>query len=412
MTTVEVVLGGPAAGGGFVARDPDGRVLFVRHGLPGERVRALITEEHPRWARADAIGILEPSVDRVTPPCPASGPGGCGGCDFQHVELHVQRELKAQLLAEQLRRVAKVDATVELEAASDTGLGNRTRVRFGIDELGRLGMRRHGSHDIVSIDGCPLAVDAIGALTLADEQWPAGADVEIVALNGCGPVAYGVLDEDDGADEGESIDDFDPTEDLEGAAEDDEAPPLLTTTVLGDSFTVSPGVFWQIHRRAPEILTQAVLAGLELSEGDRVLDLYCGAGLFTLPIAHAVGRTGRVVGIEAADTAAIDAITNLGDLPQARVLNTTVTGATLRENLAGMTRCVIDPPRRGVERSALLAVAGSPTMERIVMVSCDAATFARDLGLLLGQGFALSSLRAFDLFEMTEHLEIVGVLSR
>ena len=125
-----------------------------------------------------------------------------------------------------------------------------------------------------------------------------------------------------------------------------------------------------------------------------------------------MGRTGRVVGIEAADTAAIDAITNLGDLPQARVLNTTVTGATLRENLAGMTRCVIDPPRRGVERSALLAVAGSPTMERIVMVSCDAATFARDLGLLLGQGFALSSLRAFDLFEMTEHLEIVGVLSR
>ena len=99
MTTVEVVLGGPAAGGGFVARDPDGRVLFVRHGLPGERVRALITEEQPRWARADAIEILEPSVDRVTPPCPASGPGGCGGCDFQHVELHVQRELKAQLLA-------------------------------------------------------------------------------------------------------------------------------------------------------------------------------------------------------------------------------------------------------------------------------------------------------------------------
>ena len=395
-----------------MARDPGGRVLFVRHGLPGERVRAEITEEHPRWARADAVEILEPSVDRVSPPCPAAGPGGCGGCDFQHVELSVQRELKSQLLSEQLRRVAKIEVSVVVEALSDTGLANRTRVRFGTDELGRLGMRRHGSHDIVSIDACLLAVDAIRALDLADEDWPSGADVEVVALNGCDPVAYGVLDEDDGADEGESISDLDGPDDLDEVVADDDAAPLARTTVLGQPFTVSPGVFWQIHRRAPEVLTEAVLAGLELSDGDRVLDLYCGAGLFTVPIAQAVGRTGRVVGIEADDAAAIDAITNLGDVSQARILNTTVTAATLRDNLAGVTRCVLDPPRRGVERSALLALAGSPTMERIVMVSCDPSTFARDLGLLLGQGFALVSLRAFDLFEMTEHLEIVGVLSR
>ena len=400
-----------------MARDPGGRVLFVRHGLPGERVIAEITEEHPRWARAEAIEILEPSPDRINPACPAAGPGGCGGCDFQHVDLAVQRDLKAMLLEEQLRRVAKIDHTVVVEAVEGAGLGNRTRIRFGVDEFGRLGMRRHGSHDIVAIDHCPLGVEAIGNLDLNEEVWPAGADVEVVAVTGSAPIAYAVLDEEEGADDGESIDDLSPVGDdvisEEGdQVEDESGSGLLTTTVLGEEFTVSPGVFWQIHQRAPEVLTQAVLEGLDLREGDRVLDLYCGAGLFTLPIARLVGHSGRVIGIEAADVAAIDAIGNLGDLPQSRILNTTVTGASLRDHLAGASRCVLDPPRRGVDRSALLALAGSAVMERIVMVSCDPATFARDLRLLLDQGFSIASIRAFDLFEMTEHIEIVCVVTR
>ena len=400
-----------------MARDPGGRVLFVRHGLPGERVIAEITEEHPRWARADAIEILEPSPDRINPACPAAGPGGCGGCDFQHVDLAVQRDLKAMLLEEQLRRVAKIDHTVVVEAVEGAGLGNRTRIRFGVDELGRLGMRRHGSHDIVAIDHCPLGVEAIGNLDLNEEVWPAGADVEVVAVTGSAPIAYAVLDEEEGADDGESIDNLSPVGDDVISEEDDQVEDesgsgLLTTTVLGEEFTVSPGVFWQIHQRAPEVLTQAVLEGLDLREGDRVLDLYCGAGLFTLPIARLVGHSGRVIGIEAADVAAIDAIGNLGDLPQSRILNTTVTGASLRDHLAGASRCVLDPPRRGVDRSALLALAGSAVMERIVMVSCDPATFARDLRLLLDQGFSIASIRAFDLFEMTEHIEIVCVVTR
>ena len=400
-----------------MARDPGGRVLFVRHGLPGERVIAEITEEHPRWARADAIEILEPSPDRINPACPAAGPGGCGGCDFQHVDLVVQRDLKAMLLEEQLRRVAKIDHTVVVEAVEGAGLGNRTRIRFGVDELGRLGMRRHGSHDIVAIDHCPLGVEAIGNLDLNEEVWPAGADVEVVAVTGSAPIAYAVLDEEEGADDGESIDNLSPVGDDVISEEDDQVEDesgsgLLTTTVLGEEFTVSPGVFWQIHQRAPEVLTQAVLEGLDLREGDRVLDLYCGAGLFTLPIARLVGHSGRVIGIEAADVAAIDAIGNLGDLPQSRILNTTVTGASLRDHLAGASRCVLDPPRRGVDRSALLALAGSAVMERIVMVSCDPATFARDLRLLLDQGFSIASIRAFDLFEMTEHIEIVCVVTR
>ena len=159
METFELTLTHPAAGGGFVGRDATGRVVFVRHGLPGERVRVEITEDHARWARADVIEVLEASPDRVTPPCRLSGPGRCGGCDYQHATLAAQRRFKTQLLAEQLKRVAKLDLVVEVEAADPggDGLHNRTRVRFGTDVDGRLGMRRHHSHDLMSRPACSTA---------------------------------------------------------------------------------------------------------------------------------------------------------------------------------------------------------------------------------------------------------------
>src|SRR5271165_1740182 len=104
--TLELTTGAPAAGGGCVARAPDGRVVFVRHSLPGERVRARVTAETASFLRADAVAVLEPSEDRVPPPCPYAGPGRCGGCDWQHVSLPAQRRWKAALVAEQLHRLA------------------------------------------------------------------------------------------------------------------------------------------------------------------------------------------------------------------------------------------------------------------------------------------------------------------
>ena len=114
METIELTLGKPASGGGFVARDEGGRVVFVRHGLPGERVRALLTEEHARWAHADAVEIIEPAAERVRPPCAAAGPGRCGGCDYQHATLAARRSFKGQLVSEQLRRVAGLELEVEV----------------------------------------------------------------------------------------------------------------------------------------------------------------------------------------------------------------------------------------------------------------------------------------------------------
>ncbi len=146
---MELTTGAIAAGGGCVARAEDGRVVFVRHSLPGERVVAQVTSETTSFLRADAVEVLEPSADRVPAPCPLAGPGRCGGCDFQHVAVPVQRTLKESLVAEQLRRVAGLDrvVTVEEVAGSPDGLGWRTRVRFAVDRAGRVGLHRHRSHD-------------------------------------------------------------------------------------------------------------------------------------------------------------------------------------------------------------------------------------------------------------------------
>src|SRR5580704_16224457 len=138
MALIELRTGAIAAGGGCVARAQDGRVVFVRHSLPGERVLANVTDETTSYLRADAVEVLEPSLDRVTPPCPFAGPGRCGGCDWQHVSLSAQRTLKAQLISEQLRHLAGIDPAVVVEAlpGPSNGLGWRTRVRFAVDRSG------------------------------------------------------------------------------------------------------------------------------------------------------------------------------------------------------------------------------------------------------------------------------------
>ncbi|MFP5219938.1 MAG: TRAM domain-containing protein, partial [Actinomycetes bacterium] len=179
-------VGAVAAGGACVARADDGRVVFVRHALPGERVRVVVTGETKSFPRADAVEVLEPSPDRVERPCPYAGPGLCGGCDWQHVALPVQRELKARLVAEQLRRVAHVERDVVVEAVPGDvdGLRWRTRVQFAVDAAGRPGLRKHRSHELEHVDLCLIAtkdVEEVGAERL---EWPGASSVEVAADGG------------------------------------------------------------------------------------------------------------------------------------------------------------------------------------------------------------------------------------
>jgi tRNA/tmRNA/rRNA uracil-C5-methylase (TrmA/RlmC/RlmD family) len=181
--------------------------------------------------------------------------------------------------------------------------------------------------------------------------------------------------------------------------------------VLGHRFEVSPGVFWQVHPGAATVLTRCVLEGLSPRRGDRVADLYSGAGLFTVPLAKAVGPGGSVVAVERNGRACSDAARNGAGLSAVRTVRASVTAALVAKELGAPDLVVLDPAREGAGRPVMEALASlTPAPRRMAYVSCDPASFARDLRVAMDAGWSLAGLRAFDLFPMTEHVELVGLL--
>lgn len=403
LVTLEV--GAPAHGGHCVARH-EGRVVFVRHALPGEVVRARLTEvgESSRFWRADAVEVVEASPDRVPSAWPEAGPGGVGGGELAHVAPAAQRRWKAAVVAEQLRRLARQDRAVDVEAApgddASGGLAYRTRIELVTDGQGRAGMHRHRSHDVVPLRGMPLASEAIGELGLLERRWPEGQRITAVApVGGDRPlVLVG------GRPWGRHGEDTRPTA---------RTSVREAATVHGRDHTwrVGGDGFWQVHRAAPTVLADAVVDAVGEREGATVVDLYAGAGLFTVPLAHAVGPTGRVVAVEGDPRAVRDARRNVHahdtvELHQGGVADVLAAGAVARADVV-----VLDPPRVGAGRAVVDRVAAL-TPERVVYVACDPAAFARDVAYLDERGWDLTSFRAFDLFPMTHHVECVGVLDR
>jgi tRNA/tmRNA/rRNA uracil-C5-methylase (TrmA/RlmC/RlmD family) len=403
---MELRTGAMAAGGGCVARADDGRVVFVRHALPGELVAAQITSETNSYLRADAVDVLEASPDRVAPPCPHAGPGRCGGCDWQHIALPVQRSLKAALIAEQLQRLAGIHPAVEVEVVPGVaeGLGWRTRVQFAVDRSGRAGLRRHRSHDVEPIDRCLIAAPGVEAVGAEGHLWPGAAEVEVVASP-------------DGAQRVASVTSagrrLGPLPDVDAGIIADGRPVRppygVRHTIFGRTFEVAAGVFWQVHPGAAETIARAVLDGLEPRPGDKVLDLYAGAGLFAALLGDAVGPAGSVLAVERDRRASAGAARNTADQPHVKVRTATVDPRLIASRAARTDLVVLDPPRAGAGKAVAGALAGlSP--RRVAYVACDPASFARDLGILLGAGWTMPGLRAFDIFPMTEHVELVAIL--
>lgn len=358
---------GPVAHGGHVvARVPaavadiGGVVVFVRHALPGERVSVEITEGAvgDRFLRGDAVAVHRPSPDRVPPPCPHAGPGLCGGCDFQHVALPRQRELKGAVVSEQLRRVAGLERDVEVLPLrpDEDGLRWRRRMRYQRLPDGRLGLRRHRSHDLEPIDDC--LVEAPDAVVVV---------------------------------------------------EGDDDPRTVIEQVGAHAFAVHADGFWQAHREAPSVFTDAVLELAAVGPGDRVADLYAGVGVLSVPLAARVGETGHVLAVEGDRAAADLAVGNLAAYPWTRVVAADV-AQTLAHEVdagAGFDVVVLDPPRVGARRDVVeRVVALGP--RTVVHVACDPAAFARDVSLLAEHGYALTDLRAYDAFPMTHHVEVIG----
>ncbi|GLU49019.1 putative RNA methyltransferase [Nocardiopsis ansamitocini] len=393
----------------------DEQVVFVRHALPGERVRVLVTEQTKRFLRGDAVEVLEASADRVEPPCPSAGPGKCGGCDWQHASLEAQRAIKARVVTEQLRRIAGIERDVVVEELPGTpdGLGWRTRVRFAMDAQGSPGLRKHRSHELQLIDDCPIAHPEVNRLGVTHLEWPGIAEVEAVTSAVTADTALIVTPS---AAKMPLL----PTPEASTAVlrrfKGGRTQPVkgkrgIRERVAGREWRVSAGAFWQVHPAAAETLTAAVLDALEPKPGETALDLYCGAGLFAGALAEVVGPEGRVMGVEGQADAVRDAQHNLRDLPQAKIERGDVAGrlrewADLRADIA-----VLDPPRAGVGPEVVQSLANL-RLRRVAYVSCDPATLSRDIASFLELGYRLVDLRAFDAFPMTHHVECVAVLER
>lgn len=379
---------GPVAHGGHcVARvetaPGETRVVFVRHALPGEEVVVEITEgtEGDRFWRGDAVSVEDPSPDRVVPPCPAAGPGRCGGCDFQHVDLAAQRALKATVVREQLVRLGGFAADEPLvaglvvEAVSETGetgqgLRWRTRTAFAATPEGRPGLRRHRSRDVIPLADCPI--------TAEDALVTGPVPPDLVAAGRVRPVMPG-----------ETV-----TEPVAAAGSRHE-------------YAVAADGFWQVHPQAPRVLVETVLEMLAPQPGESVLDLYAGVGLFASFLADRVAP-GAVVAVEGNRLACERARQNLAG--RADVVHGPVDRVLARLD-EPVDLVVLDPPREGARRTVVdQVVARRP--RAAAYVACDPAALARDLATFREHGYRLSAVRAFDLFPMTSHVECVTLLER
>jgi tRNA/tmRNA/rRNA uracil-C5-methylase (TrmA/RlmC/RlmD family) len=416
---------GPVAHGGHCVARFDGQVVFVRHTLPGERVVARVTDggAGSPFLRADAVEVLSASDDRVASRCAVAGPGGCGGCDWQHVSVAGQHRLKAAVVHEQLQRLGHVDVPVVVEAVpgDHSGLGWRTRVQYAVDEQGRLGFRRHRSHDVVPVQSCPIAHPAVQAVPVTSGRWPGvrGVDVvigsrpedQVVVVHGPADVALHRAPQGPGL-----------VVDTAGDARHGGAEPprrvrgrgwvrqTVRTTGWERSFRVSGAGFWQVHPGAAGALVGAVLEALDPRPGERVLDLYAGAGLFAAALADRVGPDGHVLAVEADDRAVRDARRNLHDLPQVRLLAGRVDAVLRRADVdARPDLVVLDPPRTGARAGVVRQVA-SRRPRAIAYVACDPAALGRDVALFAEHGYRLDAVRAFDIFPMTQHVECVALL--
>ncbi|MFD3745157.1 class I SAM-dependent RNA methyltransferase [Nocardia sp. NPDC058633] len=443
----EVRLGAPGHGGFIVGRH-EGRVVFVRHGLPGELVRARVTEDRGgSFCRADAIEIIEASPDRVPATCPVSGPGGAGCCDFSFATPAAQRALKAAVVEEQLRRLAKIEREVTVEPiAGDSGEvtgGWRTRVRLVVDGAGRAGVHRYRSTEVIADLRCPQPV--AGALDgIADRLWTPGADL-VVAIDGDGvrhvvelaetPAAgpSGRPETPRGASRGRGQrpgrrrESAPPAGDERGAIRDRaasrksamnapreecvvEGSGRVVEYVAGRRWELSATGFWQAHRGAAQCYSDLIADWSGLAPGGSGWDLYAGVGVFAARLAEQTGQTGSVVGVESARSAIVDGTAALGDLPWLELRNDRVE-RWARSASATPDVVVLDPPRAGAGKDVVGAVADADP-RRIVHIGCDPAAFGRDVGLYLDAGYRLAELRAFDAFPGTHHVECVALLDR
>jgi tRNA/tmRNA/rRNA uracil-C5-methylase (TrmA/RlmC/RlmD family) len=418
-TELELDVTNVAHGGIFVARH-EGRVIFVSDTLPGERVRARLTEaNHKSFWRAETVEVLDAAPERQPHIWSAAAlerapEDRAGGAEFGHIELGFQRELKRRVLADAMSRMAHIETDVAVEPVAVgpnaspgdelDGTGWRTRISLHVADDGSVGPYAARSHRVIAVDDLPLAERAVEAAAPLDQLFPGAASVDIVAPSE-GRVQVLVAERD-------------------ARGKRKPTPPNLIRERVGErEFQLDAAGFWQVHSSAAETLYRAVQETIDEAAFDpraANLDLYGGVGLLAAAVGDKFGPTTRITSVESDAQATDFASENLSEWVGAsaqtdrvdRFLRRLVSesSAAERGRLAAAT-VVLDPPRSGAGREVVDQL-GTLAPAQVVYVACDPVALARDVALFAGHGYQLKTLRAFDLFPNTHHVEAVALLSK
>ena len=382
---------GPAANGGSCVARHDGRVVFVRYALPEELVRVRVTAERGAYWHAEAVEVLDPSADRIAPLCPIAGVDGSGCCDMSFVDPAAARKIKGEVVANQLARLGDYAwEGVAEPIGSGAAQGWRTRVRLDVGADGRAGFHRYHSDELVTDLRCGQLPQGLLA-DLEGGRWKSGDHLHVV------------LDDDERRHVATTARGRRGSTTVEGTGE--------SVQRVGQRVWRLPVTgFWQSHREAPAVYSALVSQWAQSNDGSRAWDLYGGVGLFAATLAEVVGEGGQVLTVDTSRAASATARSALADLPQVRVVSDSVR-RVLTSQSGGADIAVLDPPRAGAGRPVieLLSAAG---VSRVIHIGCEAAAFARDIGLYREHGYQVDGLRVFDAFPLTHHVECIALLTK
>jgi len=422
MDIITLELTDMAHGGAALGRH-GGKVVFVDGGLPGETVRAVIVEDRKRYARARLVEVVEPATDRVaSPPCPhfgdpqarfgvrgmAAAGQFCGGCQWQHVRYAAQLRYKQAVVADQLRRIGRVEEpVVRPTLGMDHPWQYRNNAQLRLDSDGALGFVGIDGRTVVPLEVChiihPLLTELLEQLEL---DFPALETVSLRAGVNTGDqmVILGTVDDEVPAIEidisGSCVLQLSDgtTVTLAGSS-------FIQEELLDRRFRISAGSFFQVNTQMAGRLVEVVRGYLDPRGYETLLDLYCGVGTFGISLADEVAE---VIGVEENPMAVDDAMVNAEALDNAHFYEGPVVAA-LPAIDERVDMVVLDPPRNGVEPEVLEALA-KLRPSRIAYVSCDPATLARDVHRLVEAGYRLVEVQPVDMFPQTYHIESVALL--
>jgi 23S rRNA (uracil1939-C5)-methyltransferase len=408
--TFDITLEKLTYGGEAMGRLPDGRAVFVPFGLPGEQVRVELTEDKKNFARGRLLEVLRASPERITPRCKHFGM--CGGCHYQSLPYEKQLQAKAEILRDQLQRIGKIEnPPIKPIVASPIEWNYRNHVQFHLTAEGKLGFIDSSGNAVLAIEECHLPEAGIDTFW-RDLQFESKAEVERVSLRTGRDGDLMVMLESENPETPE----LEVEADISVVHLFEDHPVVLAGEdhlffdILEKDFRISAGSFFQVNTKMAEKMVEHLLACLSVSTSTTLLDVYCGAGLFSKFFA---GKCGKVIGVESSESACEDFTFNLDEFNNVELYE----GAAeeilpaLADKVKNESYAIVDPPRAGIEKYALDALI-SIKPKVIAYVSCDPSTLARDAARLINGGYRLVEVTPFDLFPQTYHIESISIFEK